>query len=246
MSAGTIARSGQFSSGDMEMLMVNQDSRELFIYDDIGPSWAGMVGSEDVVRALGMLGSGPVSVRINSPGGSVFEGYAIYNALKRHDGKVTTYNDGLAASAASIVFLSGEERVASNLSMVMIHEAATIAFGNANDFIQIADLLEKINGQIADLYVGISGKDKQEILEMMNQETWLDYEESKSMAFVTNTANVPNVDRKIVPQNRYKKTPQAYLKPAAMLSMVKHRPNAEKEKRYEKLFNLTGVDLRVK
>jgi ATP-dependent Clp protease protease subunit len=226
------------------MLMVNEGTRELFIYDDIGPSWAGMVSGDDVIRALALLGSGPVNVRINSPGGSVFDGYAIYNSLKRHDGKVTTYNDGLAASAASIVFLAGEERLASSLSMVMIHEAATIAFGNAEDFVQVADLLKKINEQVAEVYAEVSGKSKEEVLGMMNKETWLDYQESKSLSFVTNSSTAPEVEKKIVPQNRYKHTPQAYLKPDQILTMVKNRP--DQEKRYEKLFALTGVDLRVK
>lgn len=228
------------------MLMVNQESREIFIYDAIGPSWTGMVGADEVVQALGLLGKGPVNVRINSPGGAVFEGYTIYNSLKRHDGKVTTYNDGLAASAASIAFLAGEERIASKLSMIMIHEAATFLFGNAEGLRKEADILEKINGQIADVYAEVSGKSKDEVLAMMNEETWLDYEEGKAMLFITNFCTGPKVEQKIVPQNLYRKTPQAYLKPSAMLSMVKNRPDAAKQKRMEKLFNLTGVDLRLK
>jgi len=228
------------------MLMVNQDSREIFIYDEIGPSWFGMDSADDLVRALTLLGEGPISVRINSPGGSVFEGYGMYNNLKRHKGKVTTYNDGLAASAASVVFLAGEERVMTSLSMVMIHEASTIVWGNADDLLKTADLLDKINSQLADVYAEISGVDKAEILQMMEDETWLDLDTSKALKFATGSGNGPEVPKNIVPKNRYKHTPQSYLKPDSMLKMVKNRKDAEKETRYEKLFRLTGIDLRVK
>ena len=228
------------------MLMVNQDTREIFIYDEIGPAWLGMDSADDVVRALAILKDGPVNVRINSPGGSVFEGYGIYNNLRKHKGKVTTYNDGLAASAASIVFLAGEERIASSLSMVMIHEAATIAFGNADDFLKVADLLEQINGQLAQVYANVSGVDKAEILQMMADETWLDFDSSLAMKFATGKEEDRKVESKIVPKGMYKNTPANYLKSEQMLKMVKNRPDATTEKRYEKLFNLTGIDLRVK
>jgi ATP-dependent protease ClpP protease subunit len=229
--------------------MVNTDSREVFIYDEIGPSWMGMDSAEDMVRALAMLGAGPVSVRINSPGGDVFAGYAMYNSLRKHNGKVTTYNDGLAASAASVVLLAGEERVGSALSQVMIHEASTIAFGNADDFLKVADLLKNINGQLADLYATVSGASKDDVLAMMADETWLPMDSAMAMKFYTkkdDDESYQGVNRQIVPKGMYKHAPEAFLKPEQMLKLVKNRPDAEKEKRYEKLFNLTGVDLRVK
>ena len=77
------------------MIMVDSKKREVYLYDMIGPSWLGLDAADTLVEALKTLGPGDISVRINSPGGDVFEGYAMYTQLTQHDGQVTTYNDGL-------------------------------------------------------------------------------------------------------------------------------------------------------
>lgn len=230
------------------MIMVNDKTRELFVYDMIGPSWLGMDAGDTMVEALAMLGSGPVSVRLNSPGGDVFEGFAMYNALERHDGEVTTYNDGLVASAATFPFLAGKKRVVGKLSQTMIHEASTFTRGTGDDLRKAADLLDKINSQLADLYAEVSGKDKDEILAMMKKETWMDSAEATAMKFATSDDQpATTADTRIVPAGMYRNTPEAYLKPQIRLQAVKQRPIPDKfdAERKRKILDLTGIDLRV-
>lgn len=227
------------------MIMVNSDKREIFLYDMIGPSWMGFDAADTLVEALGMLGPGDISVRINSPGGDVFEGYAMYTNLKRHVGKVSTYNDGLVASAATFPFLAGQDRYVSPLSQTMIHEASTFVGGNASDLLRAADLLEKINVQLAELYSEVSGKDVNDVLQLMADETWLGPKDAKELKFATGDQGTLANDCRIVPQNMYRKTPAAYLKPQSKLVAAHGRSESKADERKEKILRLTGVDLRV-
>lgn len=228
------------------MIMVDERKREIYVYDMIGPSWMGMDAGSTMVEALALLGDGPVSVRLNSPGGDVFEGYAMYNAIKRHNGEVTTHNDGLVASAATFPFLAGNVRKVSKLSQTMIHEASTIVAGMADDLMEAADRLIAINQQLAELYADVSGKSVDEILAMMKDETWMDAAQSEAMKFATVDEKTVARNTAIVPQGLYKHTPEAYLKPESRLAVAKSRTVDPSDKlRKERIFQLTGVDLRV-
>jgi len=233
------------------MIMLNEEKREVYIYDMIGPAFFGMDSGDALVEALNTLGPGPLSVRINSPGGDVFQGYAMFNALERHDGTVTTHNDGLVASAATFPYLAGSVRKAGKLSQVMIHEASTVAVGNAADLEKAAGLLRDINDQLADLYAGVSGKDKGEILDLMAAETWMNTATATEFGFVTGedtTKPEKEPDLRIVPKDMYRNTPAAYLKPEILVKAIKHRPLPDPydAERKQRIFDLTGVDLRVK
>jgi hypothetical protein len=161
---------------------------------------------------------------------------------------VTTYNDGLAASAASVVFLAGEERIASEVSQFMIHEAANIVFGTADDMTKEAALLIDINTQVAELYAKISGDDLETVLALMKEETWMPTKMAVEKKYATGTTAAARVDVAKVPQNMYRNTPAAYLKPEQALKMIKNRDRDSDENRIrkEKLFQLTGIVLRVK
>lgn len=134
---------------------------ELMIYGRIGGGGWFMDGisASDVAAALKELGPGPVNVRINSGGGDVFDGVAIHSLLSRHPGVVTTYVDGMAASAASFIMLAGERVVASRNSMVMIHDAMTGVFGAKARLQRALDLLDKVSDNIADMYSEKAGED---------------------------------------------------------------------------------------
>lgn len=134
---------------------------EIMIYGRIGGGGWFMdgIGAADVAAALKDLGPGPVNVRINSGGGDVFDGVAIHSLLARHPGTVTTYVDGLAASAASFIMLAGERVVASRNSMVMIHDAMTGVFGAKARLLRAVDLLDKVSVNIADMYAEKAGED---------------------------------------------------------------------------------------
>ncbi len=121
--------------------------------------------------------------------------------------------------------------------------------GTGDDLRKAADLLDKINSQLADLYAEVSGKDKNEILAMMKEEKWMDAAEATAMKFATSddqpetTANT-----RIVPAGMYRNTPENYLKPIVRLQAVKQRPVPDKfdAERKRKILDLTGIDLRVK
>lgn len=148
---------------------------EILIYDEIG--WLG-VTAEDFVRDLSALEADRINVRINSPGGSVFGGRAIYNALRTHPAEITTFVDSLAASVASTIVQAGDYRVMVQHSEMMIHDAMGIAIGNAEDMEEYAGLLRKESAMIADIYAERSGKPRAIFTALMKAETWFDHNEA--------------------------------------------------------------------
>jgi len=159
---------------------------ELVIYGDIGESlWGESITDASVKSALDAKPPGDVTVRINSPGGSVFDGFAIYQLLKQRDGIVTVYVDGLAASAASVIAMAGDEIVMGNTSLMMIHDPWTMSIGDSSDMRQTADLLDKIKGSIIEAYKDVTSLDAEELSTMMAAETWMSASEAVDMGFAT-------------------------------------------------------------
>jgi ATP-dependent Clp protease protease subunit len=174
----------------------------LYIYDQIGRDWwtGEGVTAKDVVDAIAAAkkaGATSLAVRILSPGGDVFDGNGIHEALKRCGMKTTAYNDGLCASAATIVALGCDKVIAAPTSTWMMHRAWSIALGNAEDFRAAADLLEKLDGNIASVYAEKSGKDESECLALMSagtDGTWMTAEECKAAGFADEIASVESGD----------------------------------------------------
>ena len=159
-----------------------QSDRSISILEQIGERWDG--SGMTAARINGMLralGPGEVTVNINSPGGSFFDGLAIYNQLREHDGKVTVNVLGMAASAASVIAMAADELRVAKAGFLMIHNSWAVAMGNRNDLRDIADTLTKFDGQMAALYADRSGIDKAKIAKMMDAETYLSGEEAISM-----------------------------------------------------------------
>jgi ATP-dependent Clp endopeptidase proteolytic subunit ClpP len=151
-----------------------------------GPSAvaAKMVIGEAVCKADDALES--VEVEINSPGGSVFEGQRIYNALRGMSARgveVTTTVNGLAASMGSVIMQAGDKRQITSGSRIMIHEASTIAWGDARALRKNADLLEGISAEIAGIYAERTGGDQKTIRNLMFAETWMTADEAKENGF---------------------------------------------------------------
>jgi ATP-dependent protease ClpP protease subunit len=136
-------------------------TRELMIYGRIGGGgWFDEgIGASDVAAALRELGAGPIDVRINSGGGDVFDGVAIHSLLARHSGTVTMHIDGLAASAASFIAMAGDRIVMARNAFLMIHDGMTMTYGNADTHRASAELLDKVSGNIADMYAERAGED---------------------------------------------------------------------------------------
>lgn len=154
------------------MFSFDVDAAEIMIYDEIGPAWWGLIDAQSVMGALSQMDGKRVTLRLNTPGGSVDEGIAIYNALKRHRGGVTTVVDSLAASMGSYLLQAGDERIVASNAMVMVHDPWSIALGNSAELRKTADVLDKYAQRMVPDYAERSGKTPEEVMQIMAAETW--------------------------------------------------------------------------
>lgn len=154
---------------------------EVAIYDEIG---AYGVSAKGFLADLGALPAGtPVDLRLNSPGGSVFDAVAIHNALKRHQGTVTVWIDGIAASAASYVAMAGDAIVMPENAFLMIHDPAGLVMGTAEDMRAMAEALDKVKGSLVSGYAAKSGRTAEEVAALMAAETWFDAADAVAQGF---------------------------------------------------------------
>lgn len=151
------------------------DTAELYIYDEIG--YFGVTAA-DLVNELKGVTAKSINVRVNSPGGDVFDGIAILNALRQHPAAVNVVVDSLAASAASFIAMAGDTVTMAPNSQMMIHAASGLTIGNAADMREMADLLDKMTTNIASIYAGRAGGKVEDWLAAMNTETWYSAEEA--------------------------------------------------------------------
>lgn len=155
-------------------LKAQDDGATIGVYDVIGEDyWGEGMTASRVAGILRSIGDKPVTVAINSPGGDVFEGIAIYNLLKEHSQPVTVKIIGIAASAASIIALAGDKVQIAKSAFFMIHNAWTIAVGNRHDMLAVADFLEPFDNAMAEVYADFSGLSISEVTDMMDKETYL-------------------------------------------------------------------------
>lgn len=138
-----------------------------------------------IVKELQELDVDELHVHINSTGGSVAEALAIYNVLKDSEITVTTYCDGFACSAASVIFMAGDERIMNEASLLMIHNAWTYASGNADQFRKQADDLDKITQASVNAYMRRVTISEEEVKKLMKEETWISASEAKEYGFAT-------------------------------------------------------------
>ncbi len=161
------------------------DTLTLSIYDVIGADMFGSGVTASQVQDALQGNHKNVTLRINSPGGDAFEGAAIYNLLASHGKPVNVIVDGLAASAASIICMAGKTITMNSGSMMMIHPAQGLGMGNADDMRKMAETLDAVTASIADIYVKSTGLPKDQVLDMMNKETWMSADEAKQNGFAT-------------------------------------------------------------
>lgn len=163
----------------------NQGETEIFLYDEIG-SW-GVTASAFAEATNGLTGD--ITLRINSPGGEVFDGVAIYNQLRSLDAKVKVVVDGVAASIASIIALAGDEVLIAENAMMMIHDPWSMAMGTAEDMRKSAGLLDKVKQTLITTYVNRTGKTGVEIAKAMTAETWFTAEEAVDFGLATSVSD---------------------------------------------------------
>lgn len=152
----------------------------IHIYDEIGAFGS---GSKEFLADLARLKGQHIHLRINSPGGSVIEGTAIYNALRRHEGGLTVHIDALAASMASVIAMAGAPVYIADNALLMIHNPWTMSVGDSDQLRREADLLDKLKATLVNAYKRKTNMEEEEIEEMMNRETWLDAVEAVALGF---------------------------------------------------------------
>ncbi|WP_313489169.1 head maturation protease, ClpP-related [Stutzerimonas nitrititolerans] len=153
---------------------VENTSDTITVYGVIGEDWYGEgVTLKRIDAALRAIGERDVTVYINSPGGDMFEGIAIYNRLREHSHKVTTKVLGMAASAASVIYLAGAERQVASSAFLMIHNCWTFLAGNRHHLRDVADDMEEFDAAMADLYAETSEQPVEAMAEMMDDETFI-------------------------------------------------------------------------
>jgi len=165
---------------------------EVLIYDEIG---AYGVSAKGFLAELGALpDDAPIDLRLNSPGGSVFDAVAIHNALSRHAGTVTVWIDGIAASAASYVAMAGDAIVMPENAFLMIHDPSGLVMGTAADMRDMAGTLDKIAAGMTRGYAARSGKSENEIAALMAAETWFSAAEAQDAGLATQLAEPVRID----------------------------------------------------
>jgi ATP-dependent Clp endopeptidase proteolytic subunit ClpP len=164
----------------------DSDESEVLLYDFIGfdlfdEGWTAQKFAEELNR---IKGTKKLTVRINSPGGDVWDGMAIYNMLSDFASETRVVIEGIAASAASLVAMAGDTVDAYETSQLMIHDAWTLVMGNAQELREVADVLDRIDGQIADVYAAQSGTPAKAWREIMDQDSYLTAQEAKDKGLV--------------------------------------------------------------
>lgn len=148
---------------------------EVLIHETIGENWYGDgLTAKRFARDLKALGEiDQILVRINSPGGAVFDGIAIYNTLKAHGATIEVFVEGLAASIASVIAMAGHTIRVGHGAMFMVHNPWTIAMGDADDMREVADMLDKVGESLIDIYHTRTGLEVAELRKLLDAETWL-------------------------------------------------------------------------
>lgn len=168
----------------------NAENKEakLYIYGIIG-SWIDDNEDLDIKRKLNRIDADTIHVHINSPGGSAFDGVAISNMLKNHPAEIVIHVDGWAASAASVIAMSGDKVIMPENTMMMIHRASTIDIGNASDFEKTAKDLRKIDAALSASYKKRFVGEDSELQQLLDDETFLTADEAVALGLADEVGN---------------------------------------------------------
>ena len=161
-------------TGETELLFNGPIAEETWFGDEVTPALF-----RDELANI----SGNLTIWLNSPGGDVFAASQIFTMLKNHKGKVTVKIDGIAASAASVVAMAGDETLIAPTAMMMIHDPSTVAMGNRADMEKAIALLDEVKESIINAYETKSHLSRNKIAKMMSDETWLNAKKAKDMGF---------------------------------------------------------------
>lgn len=167
-----------------------QDVTDILIYDEVG---AAGVKAAQFATELRTIGTGRINLHLNSPGGEVFGGVAIYNALRQHPAEVHVYVDGIAASIASVIAMAGQTVTMEPSAQMMIHDGHAVCVGAADDMRQLADVLDRCSDVIAGIYAERAGGSAPEWRARMKATTWFNAREALAARLVDEIAGTPAV-----------------------------------------------------
>lgn len=194
------------------------------VLDVIGEDfWGEGVTARRISAALRAIGDNDVVVNINSPGGDMFEGLAIYNLLRAHSGKVTVNILGIAASAASIIAMAGDEVQMGRGSFLMIHNCWAFAAGNRHDFAKLSTDLAPFDHSMADIYVSRTGQTKDVVSQMMDNETYIGASDAIEKGFADGLLTADSLDDG-------DESPQAAIRKLDALLAKTNTPRSERRK----------------
>lgn len=201
----------------------SSDRAEVYLYGQIGESWFGDGISAkrfaDDLKAVPNVKT--IDVRINSEGGDVFDGKAIYTLLLQHKANVVVWVDGLAASAASFIAMAGNEINISEGGFMMIHNAWTVAAGNSEDLRRTADLLESVSTSIRDTYTARTKRSTDEVQNWMDAETWFTGAQAVEFGFADKMVENLKAAASVRDPGRFKNCPtELFPRRAAALATI--------------------------
>ena len=172
---------------------IRAEAGKVYVYDVIDRDWG--ASAKALIEALAPMAGQPVALHINSPGGDVFEARAMVAAIRAHGAPVSTYIDGLAASAATYLALAGDTVHITDGGLFMIHNSWTFSYGNKAELRSTADLLDKIDGTIAADYIRKTSASAEQVAAWMDAETWFTAAEAKAAGFVDQIDGAADADK---------------------------------------------------
>jgi ATP-dependent Clp protease protease subunit len=202
------------------------ETADLYIYEAIGADfWGEGVTPQSVADAIKTAKDAKIiNVRINSPGGDVFDGQAIYNLLNTSGKRIVVHVDGLAASAASVIAMAGDDIFIAAGADLMIHRAWGMEIGFSEELRKTADLLDQLSDQISDIYAARTGLSKEEVSDLMQEETWMTAEKAVDLGFATAVTAAKKAAASVDPGRfKYKNIPER-------LVGMKERPRLDRMK----------------
>lgn len=204
---------------------------DVLIYEDVGDSWFGGVSAKqfaDDLKALGKVDT--INLRLNSAGGDVFDGLAIYRQLVDHPARVITHIDGIAASIASVIAMAGTEIRIAEAGFLMIHDAWGMQMGNADDMRRMADLLHTTTGSIADVYKARTPNTPAQIKAWMAAETWFTAAEAIDNGFASVIAPNMRVAARVEGKHKFRCVPAALASGPEAVLPLKRLPDGSLER----------------
>lgn len=220
-------------------LEIKGEETTLYIYDaivsdDMTAEWCGGVSAQSLVPQIRAIKGGTLHMRINSPGGDVFAAQAIVAAIRDTGAKVIAHVDGFAASAATVIATAADEIEISDGALYMIHCAWTMAYGNATDIRETANLLEKCDGVIASQYAKKTGKTVEEMMALMSAETWFTSAEAVAAGLIDRITDAPKAKNKW-DLSAYAKAPVLPPEPTPQPAPPEKIDNQHRERQLQRL-----------